>query len=176
MAENDVHLLLRIAAGDDAALMEFHRQYVNLVFSMALHVLRDHSAAEEVSQDVFMTIWRRSALFDPARGSLSGWLLTITRRRAIDHYRRHRRAQADGEDSLANLAQPAVAGPDLDLQNALAALPTEQRHCVQLVYFGGLTHQEVATRLDIPPGTVKSRLRLALSRLRQAISDRAGDD
>jgi RNA polymerase sigma factor (sigma-70 family) len=175
VAENDVHLLLRIAAGDEAALMEFHRQYVNLVFSMALHVLREHSAAEEVSQDVFMTIWRRSALFDPGRGSVASWLLTITRRRAIDYYRRHRRAQADSEESLANLAQPA-AGPDLDLQNALAALPTEQRHCVQLVYFGGLTHHEVAAKLDIPPGTVKSRLRLALNRLRQAIGDRPGDD
>jgi RNA polymerase sigma factor (sigma-70 family) len=175
VAENDVHLLLRIAGGDEAALMEFHRQYVNLVFSMALHVLREHSAAEEVSQDVFMTIWRRSALFDPARGSVASWLLTITRRRAIDYYRRHRRSQADSEESLANLAQPAT-GPDLDLQNALAALPTEQRHCVQLVYFGGLTHHEVAAKLDIPPGTVKSRLRLALNRLRQAIGDRPDDD
>ncbi|MBA3468843.1 MAG: sigma-70 family RNA polymerase sigma factor [Herpetosiphonaceae bacterium] len=167
----DVHLLIRIASGDETALVEFHRQYVNLVFSMALHVLHDHATAEEVTQDVFLTLWRRAALYDPARGSVKSWLLTIARRRAIDYHRRQAHLPLR-MDEIAVGQQPNVQLilPDLDLRDAVAALPGDQQECVTMVYFGGLTHTEVAERLHVPLGTVKSRIRLALRRLRQTIT------
>lgn len=170
MVESDAQLLVRMGAGDETALRLFYQQYVHLVFSMALHVLHDHAAAEETTQDVFWTIWRRAMVYDSARGSVASWLLTITRRRAIDQYRRTKNhATNAGEAALAHLVAPLDAGADLDIHNALADLSAEQRACVHLVYFAGLTHHEVAAALHIPPGTVKSRLRLALQHLRQVI-------
>jgi len=168
---SDVHLLIRIATGDETALVEFHRQYVNLVFSMALHVLHDHASAEEVTQDVFLTLWRRAALYDSDRGSVKSWLLTIARRRAIDYYRRRTHLPLRMEE-IAVGQQPYTQMdlPDMDIRDAVAALPDHQQQCVSMVYFGGLTHNEVAEQLHIPLGTVKSRIRLALSRLRQAVN------
>jgi len=172
----DVHLLIRIASGDEAALVEFHRQYVNLVFSMALHVLHDHATAEEVAQDVFLTLWRRAALYDPARGSVKSWLLTIARRRAIDYYRRQANLPLRMDEiAVGQHPNTQMLLPDLDLRAAVAALPNDQQQCVTMVYFGGLTHTEVADRLQVPLGTVKSRIRLALSRLRQAITTFSDD-
>lgn len=173
---SDLHLLIRIAAGDETALGAFHRQYVNLVFSMSLHVLHDWATAEEVTQDVFLTIWHKVMLYDPARGSVTSWLLTITRRRAIDYQRRQARLPVR-IDQLALSQQPHahLELPNLDLQGALAHLPSDQQQCVNLVYFRGFTHHEVAEQLHIPLGTVKSRIRLALGRLRLALVQ-FGDD
>lgn len=167
-----VQLLQRIAAGDEAALIEFHRQYVNLVFSMAFHVLQDPGESEEVTQDVFLTVWRRAGDYDPHRGSVATWLLTVARRRAIDR-RRSREARPPLASELdvarldANVPAPAALG--VDLQRALAQLPAEQRQCIDLIYFGGLTHHEAAAALGVPLGTLKGRVRLAMEKLRRAL-------
>lgn len=169
---SDAQLVNRIVAGQEEALVEFYARYVNLVFSVALHVLQDHAEAEEVVQDVFLTIWRRAEAYDASRGSITTWLLTIARRRAID---RHRRREArppsasslDLPDQAYGIALPKVG--ELDLHKAMEGLPPEQRECIELIYFGGLSHSEVATRLHVPPGTVKGRVRLAMEKLRRAL-------
>ncbi|MBP8252335.1 MAG: sigma-70 family RNA polymerase sigma factor [Herpetosiphon sp.] len=170
MTTDGVHLLMRIAAGDETAFKTFYQQYVNLVFSMALHVLRDQSLAEEVAQDVLVTVWRRATLFNPERGTVSSWLLTITRRRAIDYLRLRANLTPllSDEEWARQPAMPAVI-PDVDLQSALAQLPSDQRDPLNLVYFGGLTQAEAAEQLDVPLGTLKSRIRLALQRLRHVL-------
>jgi RNA polymerase sigma-70 factor, ECF subfamily len=167
---SDGELLWRITGGEETALLELHRRYVNLVFSIALHVLHDHAAAEEVVQDVFLAVWRRAATYDPARGTVGTWLITLGRYRAIDHLRRQQRQPLVAHDMAEQPTDEAALDADhLDLQQALCALPAEQRACLDLIYFGGLTHYEVAERLQVPLGTVKSRVRLALERLRRAL-------
>ena len=168
---NEGELLQRVAGGDEDSLIELHRRYVNLVFSMALYVLHDHSAAEEVTQDVFLTIWRKAARYDAGQGTITTWLLTITRRKAIDHHRRnahHTALPAAAGEHVA--AQSATFDPAaFDLHQALTALPIEQQRAIDLIYFRGLTQQETAAHLDVPLGTVKSRVRLAMERLRQLL-------
>lgn len=162
----------RVARGDQTAFLALYRQYVNLVFSMALHVLSDQAAAEEVVQDVFLAIWRRAAQFDANRGRLSSWLLTIARHRAIDELRRRRRHLAP--DSLDDPAR-AIKGPVVneergrEIRLALTELPTEQAHCIELAFFQGMTHEEIAVYLELPLGTVKSRIMLGMRKLRAAL-------
>lgn len=162
----------RVARGDQTAFLALYRQYVNLAFSMALHVLADQAAAEEVVQDVFMTIWRRAAQFDASRGRLSSWLLTITRHRAIDELRRRQRYPA--ADSLDDPAHP-VSCPVIneergrEIRLALTELPVEQARCIELAFFLGMTHEEIATCLELPLGTVKSRIMLGMRKLRAAL-------
>lgn len=162
----------RVSRGDQTAFLALYRQYVNLAFSMALRVLGDQTAAEEVVQDVFVAIWRRAAQFDASRGRLSSWLLTMTRHRAIDELRRRQRRPA--HDSLDDPAQSFIApvineerGRDLRL--ALADLPVEQADCIELAFFQGMTHEEIAKHLGLPLGTVKSRIMLGMRKLRAAL-------
>ncbi len=169
---SDAQLLTRIVAGQEDALVEFYDQYANLVFSVALYVLQDRAEAEEVVQDVFMTIWRRAADYDAARGSVTTWLLTIARRRAIDRRRRREaRPPATNEVELPHHVYGVVLpkAAYVDLQKALDTLPPEQRQCIELIYFGGFSHNEVAAHLQVPPGTVKGRVRLAMEKLRRAL-------
>ncbi|MDQ4078496.1 MAG: sigma-70 family RNA polymerase sigma factor [Chloroflexota bacterium] len=171
MSESDVGLVARVAAGDEEALFELHRQYVNLVFSMALRVLSSPAEAEEITQEVFLTIWRRAESYDPARGSVATWLLTISRRRAIDRLRRRNRRPPVTE-FLERVGEEAAApAPPLhvDLREALLSLPARQRAIIELIYFGGYTYREVAEALELPLGTVKSRVRLAMEKLRRAL-------
>lgn len=171
---DDQQLLQHIADGDEQALVALYQQYANLVFSVALHVLHDHATAEEVLQDVFMTIWHRATTYRAERGTVTTWVLTIARRRAIDYYRR----QASRPTTIPAIdveefgnQRPPIAAMHLDLQQAMSNLPIEQRRCIDLVYFNGLTQHETATQLDLPLGTVKSRIRLAMERLRQALGE-----
>lgn len=165
-------LLRRIGVGDEAALVALHRQYANLVFSMALYIVRDHATAEEVTQDVFLAIWRRAASYEAVRGTVATWLLTITRRRAID-YERRRAVRPPSVDVTAtetlSLNDAVFDAEQFDVRQALEQLPPEQRQILQLLYFRGLTHQEVAEHLTVPIGTVKSRVRLAMERLRRIL-------
>ena len=174
---DDSILLQRITAGDNDALLALHKRYVNLVYSMAWRVLQDVGLAEEVTQDVFVKLWQRSQRYDAARGRFSSWLLTITRFAAIDRLRvegrRPREMELAGDDSdertsLEHLLPTDHAGWERGqhLRLLLGQLSVEQRQVIELAYFGGLTHTEMAEQLGLPLGTVKGRLRLGLERLR----------
>lgn len=172
----------RVVAGDDAALHEVYDQYASFVYGLAVRVIGDHRAAEDVSQDVFVSFWERPAAFDPARGSLRTWLGTLTHRRAVDHVRREeaRRRRAAREGNR------AIAAPDVEematalltaerVRAALELLPEEQRRAVHLAYFDGKTYRQVAETLGIPEGTAKSRLRLALRRIAATLEAQGGE-
>uniref|UniRef100_A0A831TCN2 RNA polymerase sigma factor n=1 Tax=Thermorudis peleae TaxID=1382356 RepID=A0A831TCN2_9BACT len=171
---DDRELLQAIARQDADALVALFDRYNRLAFGLAYRILGDAFVAEEVVQDAFMSIWRNAASYDLSRGTVRTWLLTIVRNRAIDQLRgRFGRSQNDVDlDTVA----PLLAAPDewddllseiqaSAVRAALRALPEEQRIAIELAYFEGLTHVEIAERLGIPLGTVKSRLRLGLQKL-----------
>jgi RNA polymerase sigma-70 factor, ECF subfamily len=172
----------RAIAGDEAALREVYDQFASFVYGLAVRVIGDPVGAEDVSQDVFVFFWERPAAFDPERGSLRSWLGTLAHRRAVDYVRREesRRRRAERE------AARALATPDVEemvsallaaerVRAALTVLPPEQLAAVQLAYFGGRTYREVATELEIPEGTAKSRLRLGLRRIAEALTNERGE-
>jgi RNA polymerase sigma-70 factor (ECF subfamily) len=173
----DGQLLREVARGDQHALLILHRRYVNLVYSMAWRVLQDVALAEEVTQDIFLKLWHKGHQYDPARGRFSSWLLSVTRFAAIDRLRREGRRPRQAEllfgdqDEASALEQllptdHAAWERGQHLRLVLAQLPPEQRHIIELAYFGGLTHSELAEHLGLPLGTVKGRLRLGLVKLR----------
>ena len=172
-------LLARIARGDHGAFGEFYDTYASLAFGLIRRILRDREAAEEVLQEVFWQIWRDAATFDPQRGGPEAWLVMRAKTRAIDRLRSMRRRDrtfvAPVDESVARSSEepaenPAVAAEDRTLvQTALAQLPEPQRRVIELAFFDGLTQSEIATRLGEPLGTVKTRARLGLERLRGAL-------
>jgi RNA polymerase sigma-70 factor (ECF subfamily) len=148
------------------------------VHGLALRVVRDPAQAEEVTQDAFLEIWRTSARYDPGRGSALSWLMTITHRKAVDRVRSaeassrrdttyHHQNQPVEHDSTAEAAQASLEARRV--RGALATLTEVQREALGLAYFGGYTHTEVATMLDLPVGTAKTRIRDGLIRLRDAL-------
>jgi RNA polymerase sigma-70 factor (ECF subfamily) len=174
---DDSVLLQRVAAGDSDALVALHKRYANLVYSMSWRVLQDVGQAEEVTQDVFMKLWRRGQRYDPALGRFSSWLLSITRFAAIDRLRQEGRRPLPAEMGTGAPDEPDALETLLTtdheswergqhLRLLLEQLPSEQRQAVELAYFGGLSHSELAAHLGLPLGTVKGRLRLGLERLR----------
>ena len=155
-------------------MAELYQRYSSLVYSVALRVLGDTAAAEDVLQEVFMQLWRNPAAFDANRGSLGAWLAVIARNRAIDAVRK-RRPESNVED--------VVVALDLDLasetarriaiekvRGVLAGMPAEQRRAVELAFFEGLTHTEIAAKTGEPLGTVKTRIRNALQTLRKVMA------
>jgi RNA polymerase sigma-70 factor (ECF subfamily) len=162
----------RLIAGEEGALNEIYDQFSSFVYGLALRVIGDARAAEDVSQDVFVTVWERPGAFDPDRGSLRTWLGTLAHRRAVDHVRRE---EARRRRAIKDAARP-VSTPDVEemalalvtaerVRSALDTLPDEQRRAIHLAYFGGKTYRQVAEVLGIPEGTAKSRLRLGLRRI-----------
>lgn len=142
-----------------------------IALGLAYQLLRDQGAAEDVVQEAFISVWRSRANFDPARGSLRSWLLTIVRNRAIDRLRRDR-LRPEGALELENNhlsnshGDPAVLGPErIWIREALESLPAAQRIAIKLAYYGGFTHQQIARRTSQPVGTVKGQLRLGLLKL-----------
>jgi len=170
---SDAALIARIVQRDETALAALYDRYSGMLSSVLNRILRDQQAAEEILQDIFYQLWRNAAQFDPSRGSLPGWLLVIARNRAISKLRRHN--PASGEELLENtvvlptnlentIAQQQLIGK---VKGALDALPKEQRAAIELAYFEGLTHSEIAERTGDPLGTVKTRLRSALETLKR---------
>jgi len=167
----------RLAAGDEAALGEVYDQFSSFVFGLAKRVIGDARAAEDVSQDVFLHLWEHPDAFTPERGSLRTWLGMLTHRRSVDYVRREeaRRRRAQREASrqptyMPDVEEMATALVNAErVRNALDVLPEEQRRCIQLAYFGGKTYRQVAEVLGIPEGTAKSRLRLGLRRIAEAL-------
>lgn len=169
-------LARRLCAGDDTALAELYDAYSSFVFGLALRVIGDKTAAEDVTQEVFVGLWTQPDRFDPDRGSLRAFLGTLTHRRSVDLIR-NEESRRRREDKTA--AEP-VFTTDVDddalrsvtartVRVAVAALPATQREALELAYFDGHTYRQVADRLGIPEGTAKSRLRLALHRIAELL-------
>ena len=168
-------LLNGIQANDETALSELYDAYANAVFSVAIHIMQHTQDAEEVTQDVFLRLWNKSETFDPNKGTFITWILTITRRIAIDHQRKRTR-MIDALKPMSLDEHPylweTIAGKETlnDLQqsllSALSELRPEYREAIQLAYLGGMTHVEVASKLERPVGTVKSHIRMGMEKLR----------
>lgn len=171
----DTALADLVARGDAAALEELYGRYGPACYRLAIRVLGSSSGAEDVVQEVFVSLWQARARYDPTRGRLDSWLLTLTHHKAVDAVRReapHSRRRAAGElgDVLLAAVDPAddawVVERQQRVRGALHRLPATQREAVVLAYFGGYTHQEIARLTDAPVGTVKTRLLAAMRRLR----------
>jgi RNA polymerase sigma-70 factor (ECF subfamily) len=170
-------ILARIAAGDESALGQLYDQYAGFVYALAHKVTQDRSTAEDIAQDVFVHVWTCADRFDPDRGSVRAWLGVITHRRAVDRVRRETTARAREERAerrrtgappdVAEVATSMVIGRRV--RDALAALPGDQRQAIELAYFGGRTFREAAAMLGIPEGTAKSRIRLGMAKLTEAL-------
>lgn len=178
----DARAIRRVAAGDQAALAELYDRHSRFVYSLALRILDDQADAEDIVQDVFSQAWSQAGRHDVARGSVGAWLLMMTRSRALDRLR-SRRGQVDpvpfAEGAALQLAdlspsQEALASTAEQVtrvRDALARLPLLQRLSVELAFYEGLSHSEIAERLEQPLGTVKTRIRLALMKLREALGE-----
>ena len=174
-AIEDRELAARLMAGDPSALAEVYDRYVGLVYGLARRVLGDDARAEEVTQEVFVFVWEQPHRFDPSRGSLRSWLGVLAHHRSVDRVRSEvRRARGEARVNPVDVVTDAHGEVDDELsgawladrvREALDQLPPEQREAIVLAYYGGRTYRQVATDLDIPEGTAKSRLRLALSKL-----------
>jgi len=172
---SDAALVGRILQRDETALAELYDRYSGLLTSVLVRILRDAQAAEEVLQDIFYQLWRSAAQFDESKGSLPGWLMVIARNRAISRLRK--RNPAAGEElfegavpSAFNLETAAVQQQMLGrVRGAMESLPPEQRAAVELAYFEGMSHSEIAARTGDPLGTVKTRLRTAMETLRRTL-------
>jgi RNA polymerase sigma-70 factor (ECF subfamily) len=168
----DTALLSRVGQGDEGAMEIIFRRYSGPVYSAALRVLHDTGQAEDVMQEVFLQLWRNPTAFVQSRGSLGAWLVVVARNRAIDLLRR--RKPSDSVDDVAlpspvNVAGEAERNITVEkVRRVMAGLPQEQRTSLELAYFEGLSHSEIASRTGDPLGTVKTRIRQALITLRKA--------
>jgi RNA polymerase sigma-70 factor (ECF subfamily) len=173
-------LVQAVAGGDEAALAELYRRHAAGVFAVAVRILRHSEQAEDVVQDLFVRLWDHPGAFDAARGSLRSFLLLQARTRSLDVLRaegaRRRREQADG---VADLTIDVRGDPEVEtlagaavgeVRAAISVLTPTEREAIELAFFGGLTYREVAQVLGAPEGTVKSRIRLGLQRMRRTLS------
>ena len=170
--QDDAALLLLVQKGDEAAMASLFDRYSKVVYSVALRVLRDPASAEDVLQEIFMQIWRNPDGFIATRGSLGGWLAVVSRNRSIDALRRKRPTEQVDDMALAspyNLADEAERNNMMEkARSVIHLLPTEQRKTLEMAFFDGLTHSEIAEMTGDPLGTVKTRIRSALTTLRKA--------
>lgn len=167
-------LLSAIRSGDEDAMAQLYDRYSSIVFAVALRVLSDTAAAEDILQEVFMQLWRRPGSFDASRGSLGLWLTVIARNRAIDVLRK-RHPESDIDDVVVSveldMAGDAERARTLEkVRGAMGAMPTPQRSALEMAYFEGLTHTEIAAKTGEPLGTIKTRIRTGLLALRKAVN------
>jgi len=170
--QDDAALLALVQRGDEQAMASLFDRYSRVVYSVALRVLRDPASAEDVLQEIFMQIWRSPDSFIATRGSLGGWLAVVSRNRSIDALRRKRPAESVDDVVLAspyNLADDAERNIMIErAREVIHLLPSEQRKTLEMAFFDGLTHSEIAEMTGDPLGTVKTRIRSALLVLRKA--------
>ena len=176
---------MRVAAGDQLAMASLYHTSSRVVYGLLLRILNEHGLAEEVLLDVYMQVWRQAGSYDEGRGSPMAWMLTIARSRAIDRLRSGRqelllresfeafeenaRSEIDVEETA------AIAEVQQKVRDALETLPAEQREVIELAYYGGLSHSEIALQLEQPLGTVKTRTRLGMMKLRDLLRPGAAD-
>ncbi len=185
----DEELMSRLADGEIEALEQLYDRYSSLVFSVGVRVLNDRQLAEDVAQDVFLRLWRQPWSYDPERGRFRSWLMSVTRNRAIDErrrvVRRHRSEERSDDPPLEVASPERFHDPQLELAmaeerravlQAMTRLPPAQREVIELAYFGGLTQAEIASRSGEPLGTVKTRIRLGMKKLREALKDLRMED
>ena len=178
----DAELVARMAGGNAQALRELYRRLAGLIYSVALRIGGVDEDAEETLVDSFHQAWAHAGLYDPSRGTVTGWIVNIARSRAIDrlraHHRRQRGRQALSESAAtfppypaANPEHEAIRSEERErLHRVIAALPPDQKRALELAYFSGLSHTQIAERLGMPLGTVKTRLRLAMEKIRSALA------
>ncbi len=169
-AGDEMRLVARVRAGDQQALAELYDRYSHVVYGVALRILQDTGAAEDILQDIFLQLWRRPDAFDSSRGSLAAWLAVIARHRSIDRLRR-RRPETDIEECV-------IAGgvdPRDETERSLVIekvrvvmneMSSDQRTAMEMAFFQGLTHSEIAEKTGEPLGTIKTRIRSGLQMLR----------
>ena len=171
-------LLRASARGDEAAFSQLYDATSSRVFGLVLRVVRDRAQAEEVSQEVYLQVWRTAGRYDESKGSALSWLMTLAHRRAVDRVRAaeaagrqdtayHQNSHQIDHDATAEAAEASMEARRV--RTALAELTAVQREALELAYFGGYTHTEVAAQLDLPVGTAKTRIRDGLIRLRDAM-------
>lgn len=169
---DDATLLAAVQRGEEGAMASLFDRYSKVVYSVSLRVLRDPAAAEDVLQEIFMQIWRSPNSFVATRGSLGGWLAVVSRNRSIDALRRRRPTESVEDIALSspyNLADDAERNIMIGkAREAMLVLPMEQRKTLEMAFFDGLTHAEIAEMTGDPLGTVKTRIRSALLTLRKA--------
>jgi RNA polymerase sigma-70 factor (ECF subfamily) len=174
---SDEALVLLAARSQETALAELYDRYGRPAYGLALRVLRDEALAEDAVQEAFLGVWRTASRFVPERGTASTWILTLVHRRAVDLVRREQRRRTD---PLESAAEPGAGSVDDEawlrlqrerVQHALRQLPDQQREALELAYYGGFTQSELAERLGLPLGTIKSRVFAGLARLRELLGE-----
>jgi RNA polymerase sigma-70 factor, ECF subfamily len=173
-APSDVSLITAMRSADPSAMAALYDRYSSIVYAVALRVLQDTGAAEDVLQDIFMQLWRNPGLFDASRGNMAAWLAVITRHRAIDALRR-RRPENDIADIVVSVETDFAGEADRSramdrVRGALQTMPVPQRSALEMAYFEGLTHNEIAEKTGEPLGTIKTRIRTGLLSLRRVLA------
>jgi RNA polymerase sigma-70 factor (ECF subfamily) len=171
----DEELMCRVGGGDSCALAALHDRHAARLFGLLICLLPQRVDAEDALQETFWQVWRQAGSYDPARGSVEAWLLTIARSRGLDSRRRHPELPKSALPPAGAWVDPLRALEESEtareVRQALARLPAEQRQALSLAFFGGLTHEQVAIRQGVPLGTAKTRIRLAMSRLRVLLQE-----
>jgi RNA polymerase sigma-70 factor, ECF subfamily len=165
-------MVTALKAGDQSAVAQLYDRYSAVVYAVALRVLGDAGAAEDVLQEVFLQLWRNPGAFDAARGSLAPWLAVIARNRAIDFLRK-RKPEIDLEDVIISVAPDLARDADRSraaekVRGVIGAMPPPQRSALEMAYFEGMSHSEIASKTGEPLGTIKTRIRAGLIALRKA--------
>jgi RNA polymerase sigma-70 factor, ECF subfamily len=177
----DEDLMGRVQDGDARAFEVIFDRHVDVAFSLAYRMCGRSSIAEDIVQDAFLSLWRSGARYDRGRGSVRSWVLGVVHNRAIDFFRReavHAGKDVSDEDAVQRLASGESTEREVQRRDdaaqvraALSELPDEQRQVIQLAYYGGFSHTEISSMLDLPAGTVKGRMRLGLAKLRVSLAD-----
>jgi RNA polymerase sigma factor (sigma-70 family) len=174
---SDEALVALVARSDDDALAALYDRYGRLAYGLALRILRDASLAQDAVQEAFLHAWRQAGSFDPARAKPSTWLLTLVHRRSVDLVRREQRRRVEPLEDVPHEAgeateeEAALRERRQIVQHALRRLPSDQREALELAYYGGFTQSQLAERLGVPLGTIKSRMFGGLSRLRDLLAE-----
>jgi RNA polymerase sigma-70 factor (ECF subfamily) len=174
---SDEELLDAVASGDDGALAALYDRFGRVAYGLAYRILRDQALAEDAVQEAFLAVWRSAQSYQRERAKPATWILTLVHRRSVDLVRREDRRRAEALDEA---REPASVGVDeeaeirdrrMEVQAALTRLPDDQRQALELAYYGGLTQSELAERLGVPLGTIKSRMFAGLGRLRELLAE-----
>jgi RNA polymerase sigma-70 factor, ECF subfamily len=174
VVSTDVTLVSAIRSGDQQAMAQLYERYASIVYSVALRILGNTAAAEDILQEVFLQLWRSPDAFDASRGSLAGWLAVIARNRAIDLLRK-RRPESDITEVVIPVVEDFASGADWSralekIRSVLGSMPSPQRSALEMAFFEGLTHTEIAAKTGEPLGTIKTRIRAGLLNLRKAFN------